>query len=168
MFNQRQIEQATQALDQCVGLNLRLVTAESCTGGLIAACLTAIPGSSRAFDRGFITYDNLAKVQMLGVSEAMLTAHGAVSEAVARAMAEGALANAAAQIAVATTGVAGPGGGTETKPVGLVHIAVAGIGRNTVHARKLLDGDREHVRFAAMEEAISMLNQFLWEKAGGS
>jgi nicotinamide-nucleotide amidase len=168
MFNQKLIERATQVLDRCVGSNLRLVTAESCTGGLIASCLTAVPGSSRAFDRGFITYDNLAKVQMLGVGEAMLTAHGAVSEAVARAMAEGALANAAAQIAVATTGVAGPDGGTETKPVGLVHIAVAGTERATCHARKIFEGDREHVRFAAMEEALSMLEEFLSEKPGGT
>ncbi len=164
MFTERHTRQAENVLNRCRDLSRRLATAESCTGGLIAACLTAVPGSSDVFDRGFVTYDNAAKVEMLGVTEALLAAHGAVSEAVACAMAEGALAHAAAQIAVATTGIAGPGGGTETKPVGLVHIAVAGLGSKTHHARKLIKGDRETVRITAMEEALSMVEQYLSKK----
>lgn len=138
-----------------------MTTAESCTGGLIAACLTAVPGSSDVFDRGFVTYDNEAKVEMLGVTEDLLAAHGAVSEAVACAMAEGALANASAQIAIATTGIAGPGGGTETKPVGLVHIAVAGAGCKTYHVKEVIVGNRDTVRVAAMEKSLSMVDHYL-------
>lgn len=161
MFAERHIRQAKDVLDRCRKLSLRLATAESCTGGLIASCLTAVPGSSDVFDRGFVTYDNSAKVEMLGVTEASLAAHGAVSEAVACAMAEGALENAAAQIAVATTGIAGPGGGTKTKPVGLVYIAVAGLGRKTRCTRNVIKGNRESVRIAAMEQSLSMLEQYL-------
>ncbi len=136
-------------------------TAESCTGGLIAACLTAVPGSSDVFDRGFVTYDNAAKIEMLGVTDGLLATHGAVSEAVACAMAEGALANAPVQIAIATTGVAGPGGGTETKPVGLVHIAIAGVGSKLYHVKEVIQGDRGNVRITAMENSLSMMVQYL-------
>lgn len=141
-----------------------MTTAESCTGGVIAACLTAVPGSSDVFDRGFVTYDNEAKVEMLGVTEALLAAHGAVSEAVACAMAEGALANASAQIAIATTGIAGPGGGTETKPVGLVHIAVAIAGRKTYHVKEVISGNRDTVRTTTMEKSLSMVDHYLSKK----
>ena len=161
MFAERHIRQATDVLDRCRKLGLRLATAESCTGGLIASCLTAVPGSSDVFDRGFVTYDNAAKVEMLGVAETSLAAHGAVSEAVACAMAEGALENAAVQIAVATTGIAGPGGGTKTKPVGLVYIAVAGLGRKTRCTKNVIKGNRESVRFTAMEQSLSMVEQYL-------
>ncbi len=164
MFAERHIRQAEDVLDRCRTMSLRLATAESCTGGLIAACLTAVPGSSDVFDRGFVTYDNAAKVEMLGVTEASLAAHGAVSEAVACAMAEGALANAAAQIAVATTGIAGPGGGTKTKPVGLVYIAVAGLGRTTRCTGNVIKGNRESVRITAMEQSLSMMQQYLSKK----
>lgn len=142
-------------------MKLRLTTAESCTGGLIAACLTAVPGSSDVFDRGFVTYDNQAKIEMLGVPESLLTEYGAVSEPVARAMAEGALVHAPAQLSIATTGIAGPGGGTDLKPVGLVHIAVADANRNTYHMREVIAGDRDAVRMQAMEKALSMLKQHL-------
>ena len=104
---------------------MRLATAESCTGGLIAGCLTEIAGSSAVVDRGYVVYDNRAKVEMLGVREATLAADGAVSEATAREMVEGALARSGCGLAVAVTGIAGPGGGSEAKPVGLVHIAAA-------------------------------------------
>jgi nicotinamide-nucleotide amidase len=161
MLAERHIRQAKDVLDQCRKLNLRLATAESCTGGLIASCLTAVPGSSHVFDRGFVTYDNGAKVEMLGVTEASLAAHGAVSEVVACAMAEGALENSAAQIAVATTGIAGPGGGTKTKPVGLVYIAVAGLGRKTRCTRSVINGNRESVRITALEQSLSMVEQYL-------
>ncbi|MCB2101332.1 MAG: CinA family protein, partial [Rhodobacterales bacterium] len=114
---------ARAVIAECLADGLTVATAESCTGGLIAACLTAVPGSSSVVDRGFVTYSNTAKTQMLDVPEALLVEHGAVSAPVARAMAEGALARSGASLAVAVTGIAGPGGGTETKPVGLVHIA---------------------------------------------
>src|ERR1700710_2887612 len=101
---------------------VKIAAAESCTGGLVAGLLTEIPGSSDVFDRGFVTYSNRAKEEMLGVPAAMTRQHGAVSEPVARAMAEGAIRNSAAQLALAITGIAGPGGGSDEKPVGLVHI----------------------------------------------
>ena len=119
------IRQAEMLLERAREAKLMIACAESCTGGLIAATLTEIPGSSDAFERGFVTYTNASKTEMLGVPEDLIAREGAVSEAVARAMAEGALARAKADVAVAVTGVAGPGGGTSEKPVGLVHIAAA-------------------------------------------
>lgn len=113
-----------------------IATAESCTGGLIAASLAAVPGASDSLDRGFVTYSNKAKNEMLGVPMALIDTHGAVSREVALAMVAGALANSPADIAVAVTGVAGPGGGTATKPVGLVHIAAARRGGGTLHDEK--------------------------------
>jgi nicotinamide-nucleotide amidase len=112
---------------------LRIATAESCTGGLIAALLTEIPGSSDAFDRGFVVYSNRAKSDLLGVPGDLIADAGAVSEAVARSMAEGAVENSNAHLAVSVTGVAGPGGGTKLKPIGLVHIAAAREGRSIIH-----------------------------------
>jgi len=164
MFAELHIRQAEALLSRCRASRLRLTTAESCTGGLIAACLTAVPGSSDVFDRGFVTYDDGAKMQMLGVPEALLAAHGAVSEAVACGMAEGALAHASAQIAIATTGIAGPGGGTEKKPVGLVHIAVAGFGSETDHARELIEGNRDRVRTVTMERSLAMAERYVARK----
>lgn len=161
MLAEQHIRQAEAVLNRFRASGLRLTTAESCTGGLIAACLTAVPGSSDVFDRGFVTYGNGAKVQMLGVTESLLAAHGAVSEAVACAMAEGALAHASAQIAIATTGIAGPSGATKTKPVGLVHIAVAGLGGKTDHAREVIGGNRDRVRTITMERSLSMAERFV-------
>ena len=112
----------------------KLATAESCTGGMVAVAITDIAGSSDVFDRGFLTYSNLSKAEMLGIGPVLIATHGAVSAQVARAMAEGALLYSKAQIAVAITGVAGPGGGSVEKPVGLVHFAVAGQGLSTAHA----------------------------------
>jgi len=166
MFAKEHIRQANDVLNRCRDLGLRLTTAESCTGGLIAACLTTVPGSSDVFDRGFVTYDNGAKIEMLGVTEDLLAVHGAVSEAMACAMAEGALANASAQVAIATTGIAGPGGGTEMKPVGLVHIAVASLGSKTYHVREVLSGNRDDVRITAMEKSLSMVERHLSKKVG--
>ncbi len=134
-----------------------LATAESCTGGLIAGALTAIPGSSDVFDRSFVTYTNRAKQEMLGVGEPLLDADGAVSEPVARAMAEGALARAAAGLAVAVTGIAGPGGGSAGKPVGLVWFGLAGRGRATLAERQVFPGDRAAVRRATVERALALL-----------
>jgi nicotinamide-nucleotide amidase len=141
---------------------LHLATAESCSGGLIAGLLTEIPGSSDVLERGFITYSNAAKHEMLGVPVALLEKHGAVSEAVARAMAEGALAHSGAQLAVAVTGIAGPGGGTAEKPVGLVHIAAARQGRDTQHEEhRFADSGRSEVRLKTVAAALMLLRQLL-------
>lgn len=135
-----------------------LATAESCTGGLVAGALTEIAGSSDVVDRGFITYSNGAKQQVLGVPESLLAEHGAVSEAAARAMAEGAMVRSDADVAVAVTGVAGPGGGSAEKPVGLVHVAVARRDGPTMH-RCMRYGDlgRSGIRLATIETALEML-----------
>ncbi|MDE2335369.1 MAG: CinA family protein [Rhodospirillales bacterium] len=134
-----------------------VATAESCTGGLIAGALTAIPGSSDVFDRGFVTYTNRAKQEMLGLPPSLLASEGAVSEAAARAMAEGALARSAASFAIAVTGVAGPGGGSAQKPVGLVWFGLAGRGRTTSAERQIFPGDRAAVRRATVERALALL-----------
>ena len=136
---------------------LTLATAESCTGGLIIAALTDVPGSSDVVDRGFVTYSNAAKTQMLGVPEALIAEHGAVSEPVARAMAEGALARSGADAAVAVTGVAGPGG-TALKPEGLVHFACARAGRPTVALRRDFGPlGRARVRGESVAQALALL-----------
>lgn len=150
--------QAAALLNRCKDSGLMLATAESCTGGLIAGTLTEIAGSSAVVDRGFVTYSNEAKAEMLGVDPALIATHGAVSEAVARAMAEGALARSRADITVAVTGVAGPGGGTATKPVGLVHFAVTRKGRTTVAYHEVFAGDRSAVRRATVEKALTMID----------
>lgn len=152
---------AAALLADCRAAGLQVATAESCTGGLIAGLLTEIPGSSDVVDRGFVTYSNQAKMEMLGVPEDLLRTHGAVSEPVARAMAEGALARSAARLAVAVTGVAGPGGGSAEKPVGLVHFAVAATGKPTVHDRQVFAGDRPAVRVATVLRALTLLQRRL-------
>lgn len=134
-----------------------LATAESCTGGMVAAALTAIAGSSAVVERGFITYSNAAKTEMLGVPAGLIEQFGAVSEEVARAMAEGALANSRADVAVAITGIAGPGGGSEGKPVGLVHFARASRSGPTHHLHRVFPGEREAVRRAAALTALELL-----------
>ncbi|MBI3507869.1 MAG: CinA family protein [Proteobacteria bacterium] len=136
---------------------MKIATAESCTGGLVAAALTEIPGSSDVVERGFVTYSNEAKVEMLAVSPALLLAFGAVSEPVARAMAEGALQRSHADMAVSITGVAGPGGGSVEKPVGLVHFGLARKGRATQTSHRIFGGDRAAVRRQAVEFALTLL-----------
>jgi len=139
-----------------------IATAESCTGGLIAGLLTEIAGSSDVVDRGFVTYSNEAKMEMLGVPAETLATHGAVSEPTARAMAEGALARSRAALTVAVTGIAGPGGGSEDKPVGLVHFGCAMKDMPTVHAeRRFGDIGRPSVRFATVVQALDMLEAAL-------
>ena len=139
---------------------LKLATAESCTGGLLAAALTEIAGASAAFERGFVVYSNVAKTELLGVAVGLIARHGAVSEEVARAMAEGALTHSSAQISVSCTGIAGPSGGTPTKPVGLVHLAAARMGQTTLHAEcRFGDIGRDHVRIRSVEEALKLLFQ---------
>ena len=135
---------------------LMLATAESCTGGLVCAALTAIPGASEAVDRGFVTYSNAAKREMLGVAEATLTAHGAVSEAVAREMAEGARARSDAALAVAITGIAGPGG-SDTKPEGRVCFALAGPDGTSATTIDFGALGRDPVRAASADHALAML-----------
>lgn len=141
---------------------LRIATAESCTGGLIAGVLTEVPGSSDVFDRGFVTYSNRSKQDMLGVPGDMIADMGAVSEAVARTMAEGAVANSNAHMAVAVTGVAGPGGGTKFKPVGLVHIAACRENRSILHeAHRFGDIGRSEIRMKTVEAALHLLQRLI-------
>src|SRR5438105_603789 len=140
MIDEQILADAASLLEICRTRGLRLATAESCTGGLIAATFTAIAGSSDVVDRGFVTYSNAAKTEMLGVPAELIASVGAVSEAVAARMAEGALARSAADLAVSVTGVAGPGGGSAEKPVGLVWFGVAARRRPTGAARHVFAG----------------------------
>jgi nicotinamide-nucleotide amidase len=157
MFPDELTARAAGLIDLCRSRRLMLATAESCTGGLIAALITAVPGSSDVLDCGFVTYSNDAKARMTGVPPELIAEHGAVSEEVARAMAEGALAHSAADIAVAVTGVAGPGGGTAAKPVGLVHCAAARKGRPTItKVLRLGDIGRDAVRLETVRAAVEM------------
>lgn len=151
---------AQQLLAALRDRKLLAATAESCTGGLVAGAITDIPGSSEIFDRGFVTYSNRAKQEMLGVPERLILAHGAVSAEVARAMAEGALVHSGADLAIAITGVAGPGGGTARKPVGLVHFALAHA-RGTAVERHLFAGGRSAIKFQASQKALDMLRKAL-------
>ena len=134
-----------------------VATAESCTGGLIAAALTHVPGSSDVMDRGYVTYSNAAKTEMLGVPATLIDQVGAVSQAVAAAMAEGALQRSHAQVAVSVTGVAGPGGGTAEKPVGLVWFGRAEAGVPTVTTHRIFPGDRAAVRAQTVAAAFALL-----------
>lgn len=143
------------------GRALMVATAESCTGGWAAQALTSIAGSSDWFDRGFVTYTNRAKREMLGVKTAVLSRYGAVSERAARAMADGALAHSHAQVTLAITGIAGPTGGTPEKPVGTVCLAWAGKKRETVSRRLKFDGDREAVRRQSVVAALQGLLEYL-------
>ena len=144
------LDLATQVLDRAKVRGVLIATAESCTGGLIAGCLTEIAGSSAVVERGFVTYSNEVPAETIA-------AMGAVSEAVARAMAEGALARSRAGLTVAVTGVAGPGGGSAEKPVGLVHFGCAMAGAETVHRREIFPGGRSAVREATVRTALEML-----------
>jgi len=153
-------DRAAALLEAYRAKGLKIATAESCTGGLVAALLTEISGSSAVVERGFVTYSNEAKTESIGVPADLLAAHGAVSEPVARAMAEGALAHSRADVAVGITGVAGPTGGTVAKPVGLVHFGLARRGGETVHLeRRYGDLGRENVRRRAVEDALLLLEQ---------
>jgi nicotinamide-nucleotide amidase len=156
LFPHSLVSKAGELAAACKARNLQVVTAESCTGGLIAACLTEVPGISEIYHGGFVTYANDAKMRDLSVTEDLLIAHGAVSAEVARAMAEGACARTGADIGIAVTGIAGPGGATPQKPVGLVHIAVARKGAATRHERHVFPGDRLAVRLGAVEAALGL------------
>ncbi|MFA4893044.1 CinA family protein [Brevundimonas sp.] len=148
---------ARQVVDAAVARGLRVATAESCTGGLVAGALTAIAGSSAVLDRGFVTYSNAAKSEMLGVPADLIEDQGAVSEPVARAMAEGAVRRSEARVSVAVTGVAGPGGGSAAKPVGLVHFAASGPS-GVIHAEhRFGDLGREGIRLESVRVALRLL-----------
>ncbi len=157
-FPQDILESAERVLELARAKGLRIATAESCTGGLVAGALTAIAGSSDVVEGGIVSYSNAVKQNLLGVDGGLLEQHGAVSEPVARAMAEGALERLGAGLAVAVTGVAGPGGGRPGKPVGLVHFALAARGRPTAHrAERFGDIGREQVRLASVKTALEMM-----------
>jgi nicotinamide-nucleotide amidase len=160
MFPSDLTSEAATLLAELRSKGLKVATAESCTGGLIIGLLTEIAGSSDVVDRGFITYSNEAKAEMLGIDPQLIQDHGAVSEAVARAMAAGALTHSNAAITVAVTGVAGPGGGTATKPVGLVHFSAARRGGATLHhVARFGDIGRSPIRIATVREAMSLLRR---------
>lgn len=150
-------ETARAVLAACQQSGDLLATAESCTGGLVAAALTAIPGSSMWVDRGFVTYSNEAKADMLGVPMAMIEAHGAVSEEVARAMAAGAIRHSRASLAVAITGIAGPGGGSAAKPIGTVYLGICRKGENAVAELHHFEGNRDSVRLQSALKALALL-----------
>lgn len=160
MFPNDLLTEAETLLTEARARGWHITTAESCTGGLIAGLLTAIGGSSDVVDGGAVTYSNAAKTRMLGVPAATITDHGAVSEPVARAMAEGAKASAGTELAIAVTGVAGPGGGTAAKPVGLVWFGLASP-TGTIAEAHIFPGDRTAVRMATVRHAIAMLRAAL-------
>ncbi len=162
------VEEARRLLAQAQRDGATIATVESCTGGLVAALLTEIAGSSAVVECGFVTYSNAAKTSMVGVPDDLLRDHGAVSAPVARAMAEGALARSRATLAVSITGVAGPGGGSAQKPVGLVHFACAMRGRPTLAAeRRFGDIGRAEVRMESVAVALDLLRQVLGDQAAG-
>ena len=157
MFDPETLALAQAVLDACRARNWKLASAESCTGGLVVGALTAIGGSSDVVERGFVTYSNEAKSELLGVAPEIIAEHGAVSAETAAAMAQGALAHAPVDLVVSVTGIAGPGGATPTKPVGLVLFGLArrdGICRTE---RRVFPGDRTAVRQAALEVALQLL-----------
>ena len=153
---------AQNIIEKAQQKNVMIALAESCTGGMIAAALTDISGSSEVLDRGFVTYSNQAKIDILGVNNATLAQHGAASEQTARAMVEGTL-NAApmADLALSVTGIAGPGGGSKDKPVGLVHFACQRRDSQQIHAKHIFNGDRNMVRQQAVHTALMMIEDAL-------
>jgi nicotinamide-nucleotide amidase len=161
MLNPDTLDEARQLLALLEARGLTLATAESCTGGLIAAALTAIAGSSAVVMRGYVTYSNEAKRDMLGVPWGVLEGYGAVSESVARRMAEGALRASGAEVAVSCTGIAGPGGATPGKPVGLVHLGCATRAGAVITQRCVFPGDRTAVRAATVDQAFALVRRAL-------
>jgi nicotinamide-nucleotide amidase len=157
MFPIDLIALSNNLINTCREQNIKIATAESCTGGLIAGCLTSVSGSSDVFDRSFITYTNESKVSMLGVSLNTIMIYGAVSEPVAKQMCEGALKKAPVQLTVATTGIAGPNGGTPDKPVGMVQIASAFLHKPTISECYEFEGGRDAIRISSIIKAIEMM-----------
>ena len=162
VFSNEMVHRAERLLSTARSKRMHLAAAESCTGGLVSALLTEVPGSSDVFERGFVTYSNAAKTEMLGVPAEAIRQYGAVSPQVARAMAEGAVACSGADLAVAITGFAGPGGGTSAKPVGLVEFACAMRGKETILATERMgDVGREDVRIRSVATALSLFERAL-------
>jgi nicotinamide-nucleotide amidase len=157
LFEPDTLTLAGSVLSACRSRGWRVATAESCTGGLVAAALTAIAGASDVVECGFVTYSNAAKIELLGVPVETITGHGAISEETAAAMARGALARAGVDLAVSVTGLAGPGGGTLQKPVGLVYLGVALKNGATRVERRVFPGGRAAIRQATLAEALEML-----------
>lgn len=159
MLNLSLYDESARIIDLCQARHWLIATAESCTGGMIAASLTAVPGSSAVVDRGFVTYSNAAKAETLGVPPDLIAQHGAVSAPVAEAMARGALVKSAAQVSLACTGIAGPGGGSADKPVGLVFIGCALADGSCTVERHVFPGDRAAVRRATVLAAFELLHR---------
>ena len=162
MFPDSVMRLAKLLLKQASEAKLLIAFAESCTGGLVAAAMTELDGSSAVVERGFVVYSNRAKIEMLGVPPELIEEYGAVSEEVARAMAQGALEHSGAQLAVSVTGIAGPTGGSPDKPIGLVHIAAAREGQTTLHLEcRFGDIGRAEIRIRSVEEALKLLLQII-------
>ena len=160
MSTKKLAKKADKLLDSYRKKKIKLVTAESCTGGMISSLLTDIPGSSDVFDRGFVTYSNQSKVEMLGVDSSLIAKHGAVSHEVAEAMARGALKHSKADLAIAVTGIAGPTGGTKKKPVGLVYIAAASRHyKDAVVVKNEFKGNRTSVRVKSTDKSLIILKR---------
>jgi len=159
VFDPETLAVAASALAACRARGWRVAAAESCTGGMVSAALTAVAGSSEVVERGFVTYSNRAKIELLGVPEATIAAHGAVSAETAAAMAKGAIARAPVDLAVSVTGVAGPGGGSTDKPVGLVFLGIARKDGASRVERRVFPGGRAAVRDAAVTLALELLQQ---------
>ena len=157
MFPQATLDRAAQALQLASAQAVRIVTAETCTAGLVSSCLTSVPGASKTFERGFVLYHDSAKATGLGVSETVSRQYGAVSAEVTKGLAEGAIAHSTAGASVAVTGYAGPGGGNEKNPVGTVYVAAARKGAETLVERRVFSGDRDAVRMQAVGAALALL-----------
>ena len=157
MFSKELLERAARALELARGQGVRIATAETCTAGLVSACLTSVPGASQVFERGFVLYYDSAKATGLGVAESISRTHGAVSAEVTRGLAEGALAHSSAGVTVAVTGYAGPGGGNAKNPVGTVYVAAARKDVDTLVERHVFSGDRDAVRLQAVGAALDIL-----------
>jgi nicotinamide-nucleotide amidase len=157
MFPQASLDRAARALQLAFTQAVRIVTAETCTAGLVSSCLTSVPGASKTFERGFVLYHDSAKATGLGVPEAVSRQYGAVSSEVTKGLAEGALAHSTAGVSVAVTGYAGPGGGNEKNPVGSVYVAAARKGAETLVERHVFSGDRDAVRIQAVGAALALL-----------
>ncbi len=157
MFDKAILDKAQNLLELCTSKGLMIATVESCTGGLLAGCLTAVPGSSAVIERGFVTYTNEAKSELVGVPPEFFAQYGAVSHQVASAMAGGALEYAPVSLTASITGVAGPSGGTADKPVGLVYIGAARRGHKPVVRENRFDGNREAIRLASVDVALTMM-----------
>ena len=156
-FSSENLTRASQALDAAKAQDVRIVTVETCTAGLVSACLTSVPGASQVFERGFVLYHASAKATGVGVSEEVSSKYGAVSAEVTKGLAEGGLKNSTAGVCVAVTGYAGPGGGNERDPVGTCYIAAASNGKPTQNRRFIFPGSRDEVRMGAVEEALELI-----------